>query len=361
MCLLLLAALSVNAAHAFESIDDTMAASSEDVHRDDTTTKESPWMLVPVASSDPKVGTSGGLMAGYLFKLDPDSTSSMVGTGATYSTTDSVLGGIFLRSFWDSDSKRLTAAVGGGRIRNDYEDFLGSGLPVQTTDTLKLYHVRYLQELGKGWFGGIQGVYTNYLISSEDALTQEILKILGLTGVDSAGVGLVAMYDDRDSQNSPHSGRRLQLNNFAFRKSLAGDADFDTYNLEFSHYLPHGKNNVFAYRIAGRWTNDAAAGAYSSVTLRGYVRGQYLAPHSSMVEVEERWHIRGRYGMNVFAGAACLYGAGRSCADSENLFSSVGLGGQAVINEAENMTMTCDCAFGERGNYGFYMRFGQAF
>ena len=45
----------------------------------------------------------------------------------------------------------------------------------------------------------------------------------------------------------------------------------------------------------------------------------------------------------------------------ENLFTSIGIGGQLVIKESENMVMTFDIANGEGSNYGFYMRFGQAF
>ena len=43
--------------------------------------KSSPWLTVPLVSSNPQVGTSAGGMVAYLFKLDPDSTSSMLGVG----------------------------------------------------------------------------------------------------------------------------------------------------------------------------------------------------------------------------------------------------------------------------------------
>nr|WP_320192232.1 hypothetical protein [uncultured Desulfobacter sp.] len=88
--------------------------------KSDIASEDSPWLAVPMVSSDPKVGTAGGGMVGYLFKIDPDSTSSMVGVGGTYSTTDSLLAGAFLRSFWDSDNKRFTLFMGSGRIKNDY-------------------------------------------------------------------------------------------------------------------------------------------------------------------------------------------------------------------------------------------------
>ena len=323
--------------------------------------KTSPWLAVPMVSSDPKVGTSAGGMVGYLFKLDPKSTTSMLGVGATYSTTDSILGGIFLRTFWDEDRRRLVVFGGGGSINNDYEDFLGSGQPAQTNDTAKVLQVRYLQEVYGHWFAGAKATYTNYLISSEDANINSSLESLNLTGFDSVAVGLIGMYDSRDNQNTPSAGIRFMLENFAYREALGGEEDFDTYKLTFRHYLPEQDGSVLAYRIDGRWTVDASPGGYSSLDLRGYTRGQYLAPHFTVVEAEQRWHISGPYGINLFAGIACLYGDGLNCTDAENLYPAAGIGGQFMIKEAERMVMTFDFAVGKAGNNGFYMRFGQGF
>lgn len=319
------------------------------------------WLAVPMISSDPKIGTSLGAMASYLFKIDPESTSSMVGIGGTYTSTDSTIGGIFLRSFWDGDSKRLLGAIGTGKINNDYDDFLGSGLPAETSDTLKLAQVRYLQEVRPNWFAGVQATYTNYLISSEDFLVNEVLKVAGLTGYDSVGVGLVAMFDDRNSPNGATEGRRFMASNFAYREALGGEESFDTYKMDYRQYIPHGEGHVLAYQVAGRWTSDATPSGYSSVNLRGYVRGEYLAPHSASIEVEERFRITERFGMTMFGGVACLYGDGKNCSDKGNLYTSIGIGGQFVLNQAENLMMSFDFAKGENDNQGFYMRFGQSF
>ena len=323
--------------------------------------EKSPWLAVPMVSSDPKVGTSFGGMLGYLFKLDPNSTSSMVAVGGTYSTTDSLLGGVVLRTFWDQDKKRLIVFGGGGEINNDYEDFLGTGLPAQTTDKVKAITARYLQQVKEKWYGGVKGTYTNYLIFSEDGTVNDVLQALGLTGFDSVALGLIAMYDSRNNQNAPDSGTRFAVENFAYREAFGGEESFDVYTLKLNQYLPHGDGNVLAYQLSGRWTSDASPGGYSSVNLRGYTRGQYLAPHSTQIEFEERIHIAGRFGVNFFAGVACLYGNGLKCTDSENLYPSAGAGGQVMLKEEEHIVMTFDLAFGKSGNNGFYMRFGQSF
>ncbi len=42
---------------------------------------ESPWILAPTVSSDPKLGTSLGLVGGYLYSFDAESTQSMFMAG----------------------------------------------------------------------------------------------------------------------------------------------------------------------------------------------------------------------------------------------------------------------------------------
>jgi len=337
------------------------AADSADTKASGADKAPSPWLAVPLISSNPKVGTSLGGMVSYLFHLDETSTSSMVGVGGNYSTTDSHMGGVFLRSFWDSDQKRLNMFVGGGAIHNDYEDYQGSGQPAQTTDDLNVVFARYLQQVSGHWLAGVQGTYTNYLIYSDDRDVQNMLDLNGLTGFDSVALGLVGMYDTRDNQNTPLSGMHLVVDNFAYREALGGEENFDVYKVKFRQYVDQGDGNVLAWRLENRWTHNASPGGYSSVDLRGYVRGQYLAPYATMLEVEQRIHVKGRFGVNLFTGIACLYGDGLNCTDTGNLYPSIGVGGQFMLSEAEKMVMTFDVAFGERGNNGFYMRFGQGF
>ncbi|ALM52806.1 BamA/TamA family outer membrane protein [Halomonas huangheensis] len=337
------------------------SASAHSTDTEDASTPRSPWLLVPTISSNPKIGTSAGLVAGYLFHTDPESTSSMFGVAGTYSTTDSVVGGVFLRSYWDADSKRLIAGVGGGRIYNDYEDFLGTSAEAETTDEMKAAFVRYIQEFSADWFIGGQATYANYTTYGDSFNAQQILDTAGLTGIKSGAVGMVLEYDTRDTQNTPTSGTHLNVNNLAYREALGGDHDFDTLNAEFAHYLPHGDGNVFAWRVFGRATHDAPPSGYSSVELRGYTRGQYLSPNSVSFEAEERWHLHGRFGINAFAGVTCLFGDGDRCDRSDNLYPAAGVGAQYTIKPEEHMVISTDYAVGKDGNNGFYVRLGQAF
>ena len=111
----------------------------------------------------------------------------------------------------------------------------------------------------------------------------------------------------------------------------------------------------------GRWSDDAPTGAYSNVALRGYTQGQYLAPNSVMAEGELRWNLTGKWGLHLFGGVSCLYGDDKSCGDSENIYTSGGVGGEYMLKPSQRMVVSADYAVGEGDNQGFYLHFGQAF
>lgn len=330
-------------------------------HSEEAGRRESPWLLAPLVSSDPKVGTSAGGLVGYLHQFDEQSPTSTFGLGATYSNTDSYVAGLFGQLYFGADRNRLVTALGAGKIRNDYEDFLGTGLPFQTTDDLRFAAVRYLRRVQGDWFIGLQAISTNYLITSENWFSDKILEALGLTGFDSNGLGLVAEYDSRDNQNSPSHGARFVIQNLAYRKSIGGDEDFDAYSLRFQQYLGHGRGHVLAWRAMTRVTDDAPPGAYSSIPLRGYVRGGYLAKHMATFELEERFRLASRWALAAFTGATCLLDELEDCGNGESWYPMIGGGVIFTLKPEEKMVVRMDYAWGKEGNQGFYMTFGHPF
>ncbi|MDD9304202.1 MAG: hypothetical protein HUK40_18385 [Desulfobacter sp.] len=184
----------------------------EDTKADD---KTSPWLFTPVLSSNPKLSTAGGGMAAYMYQFDEHSPASIMGGTATYSTTDSYYYGIFAKLHFGRDDHRLLGGIGKGKVRNNYDDFLGSGLPVQTTDDLDVLALRYYKRIKGNWYLGPQGISTNYAISGDNWLSGKIIELIGMTGFKSNGLGLALQYDSRDNQNSPSSGQVFQLHNIA--------------------------------------------------------------------------------------------------------------------------------------------------
>ena len=322
--------------------------------------KDSPWLITPLVSSDPKISTAAGAMVGYVHQFDEKSPASIMGFAGTYSTTDSWYLTAFAKTHFNEDKHRLTAAAVTGEVRNDYSDFLGSGLSVQTTDDITLYALRYAYRIYGHWYLGPQFISTNYAISGDNFLSGQILEHIGLTGFKSNGLGLYTAYDTRDRQYSPSTGQVFEAHNIAFRESLGGDVSFDALSADYQLFIPHREKHVLATRVRGRWTDDAPPSGYSSVSLRGYTRGQYLAPHMTMIEVDYRYSLYKKWGLAVFAGLAGLYGYSDAENQDDELFPGGGGGVFYQLND-EGMVVRADIAFGKDENWGFYLQFGHGF
>ena len=323
--------------------------------------EESPWMLVPIFSVSPKLGASLGALAGYLHYFDEKSQVSMFGLSAQYTSTGSIVAGAFGKASFDEDRQRVILALIGGNIKNDYDDFLGTGQPLHSEDELRATAARYLYRIYGDWFVGGQAVYTNFTTFGQSPLDQETLNVLGLTGFTSGGIGANAYHDSRDNESSATRGWLLNINNIAYREWIAGENNFDVYRADFRSFWSHGEGNVFALRQNNQWTVDAPPSAFPSVMLRGYKMGQYLGRNMSSVEIEERYRLAEKWTATAFTGIACLYGDGKSCTDNANVFPDIGAGIQYVLRPKAGIVVNLEYAAGKAGNYGVYLKMGYGF
>lgn len=323
--------------------------------------EKSPWLLAPVFSSNPKLGTSLGALAGYLHYFDEKSRPSIFALSVQYTSTDSIVGGAFARTSFDEDRQRLIAALVYGNIKNDYDDYLGTGVPLKNEATLRSFIARYTYRVTGDWFLGAQGIYQNFAIAGETGFDQEVLDILGIQGYESAGAGLVVQNDSRDDENMPTRGWLVNLNNLAFRESLGGEDDYDVYRIDIRYFIPHGDRNVFALRQLNHLTHDAPAAARAPVQLRGYKIGQYTGEYMSSFEGEERYRFAEKWTATLFVGAACLYGDGEDCSDSANVYPAAGAGVQYILKPTEGIVLNLEYAQGEGGSNGVYLKLGYGF
>ena len=322
---------------------------------------ESPWLLLPTFSVSPKLGTSLGAMAGYLHYFDEKSPVSMLVASLQYTSTDSIVAGLFGKAAFGGDQHRVTAGILGGNIKNDYDDFLGTGQPLKSEDQLRAIFGRYLYRVAGDWFGGAQAININYATYGLNPIDEQALNALGLVGFKSVGAGLVAYHDSRDLEASPSRGWMLNLNNVAYREGLGSQQDYDVYRGDFRAFWSHGEGHVLALRQNNQLTHDAPASASSSVSLRGYKQGQYLGKNMSSLELEERYRFAEKWTATLFGGFACLYGDGRSCSDRENLYPSGGFGVQYALKRREGIVLNLEYGAGKDGSYGVYLKMGYAY
>ena len=326
-----------------------------------TKLEKSPWLLMPIFQSNPKLGTSAGALAGYMHYFDEKSRPSIFAVMGQYTTTDSIVAGVQARTSFDEDRQRVIAGMMYGYVKNDYSDYLGTGVPLQSNAEVRGIIARYTYRIHGNWFIGAQGLYQNFGISGETAFDDMVLDVLGVAPYKSGGMGLVAQYDSRDNENSPKQGWLLNVNNIAYRESLGGQNDFDVIRGDFRYYMPHGKGNVLAVRQLNHFTDDAPTQVKAPVQLRGYKIGQYNGNYMSQIEIEERYRFAQKWTASVFVGIACTYGGERSCSDSGNQYPAGGGGVQYALKPKEGIVLNLEYAAGKDSNYGFYLKMGYAY
>jgi hypothetical protein len=322
----------------------------------------SPWLILPTLSSNPKLGTAVGALGAWVKKFDEKSRTSMIGAMYTYTTTHSQIAGLFARLSFGEDHHRITALGAYGQINNNYEDYLGSGQPLQTQDNLRAIFARYEYRLTGDWFVGAQTSFANYQVLGDDAQDQEVLESLGIRPFKSAGLGLVVMQDSRDNQDMPTRGWYLNANNVWYGDWFPGDSTYSVVRLDGRGYWEHGSGHVLAVRQYNWFTFDAPGSASASVLLRGYKQGQYLGQYMSSLEAEERFKIAERWGATAFLGAAYLYGGGVTGTTDENtIYPAFGVGIHYVLKPVQRMIANLEYAHGNAGNYGIYLKLGYAY
>ena len=323
--------------------------------------RESPFLALPTLTQNPKLGFALGAIGAYMHYFDEDSRASLFGISAQYSSTGSKVAAAFGRMSFGEDCHRAVLLAAGGEIRNDYNDFLGTGVELKSSDELRAVVGRYLYRAVGNLFVGLQGISTNYHIVGESAFDDQVLDVLGLQGFRSTGVGAAIYYDSRDSEDSPKKGWLLNANNIAYREALGGEESFDVYRLDNRFYVSHGEGHVLAFRQYNQFTVDAPSSAFAPIQLRGYKMGQYLGENMSSFEAEERFRLGESWTATAFVGIGFLYGNGQSFDDPDTRFPNAGLGIQWVLKKREGIVMNLEYAFGKDDNYGFYIKLGYGF
>jgi outer membrane protein assembly factor BamA len=347
----LMASASVFAQKENKDVDDSSASPLD---------KNSPWLLAPMFSSNPKLGTSFGVMGGYSHRFDDKSRPSLFALSGQYSSTESAIVGAFARTSFDEDKQRVIAALMYGNVKNDYDDYLGTGVPLKNDAELKSFIGRYTYRFSGNWFAGAQGIYQNFAIAGATPDDDLILNIVGIKPYTSAGAGLVLQNDSRDSETMPTHGWLFNLNNMAYREALGGDDDYDVVRLETKYFIANGNGHVLAIRQLNHFTSDAPTSALASVQLRGYKMGQYASKNMSSLEVEERFRLADQWTATVFGGVAGLYGNEKN-SPGDNVFTSWGVGIQYILKPKDGILLNLEYAKGESDNQGIYLKMGYGF
>jgi len=325
------------------------------------------WFVAPIPISNPTIGSGLEAIGMVLYKLDADSPDSFTAVGGGYTSNHSWAGGAVEKLYFDADRFRISFGGGYGSINYN---FFGIGneqgnadisIPINQTVTGAFVDAR--MRIWNAVYLGLRYRYSS--VRTEATLRPDFPSPLP-TELDlvSQGIGVVASYDTRDTQFSPHSGTFIDFkSNFSVSQSGA-NPDYQTYSLAYNHYQSIGSHGVLAERLS--LCNASSATPYFDLCifglnsdLRGYEAGRYRDYFMVTGQVEYRHAITARFGAVVFAGAGAV-AENLASLGSSTLLPSGGLGLRYLVAPKQGVSLSADYAWG-KDSQGLYLYVGDAF
>ena len=121
---------------------------------------------------------------------------------------------------------------------------------------------------------------------------------------------------------------------------------------------------TLALEVRNRWTRDAPLSGYSSISLPGYTKGNYLGEDYSHFQFDLRLALGARWGAVFFGGVGCLYGedaSARSSSCQDNVYPALGGGISYLLKPETGIVVRAEVAKGSGDNSALYLRFGHPF
>ena len=228
---------------------------------------------------------------------------------------------------------------------------------------------RLLKPLNDKWFVGLNfNLQYNTLYRFEEGGQLENEDFTGRNGGWMNGLGLIALYDSRNSTLYPTKGGFARAGFVSFSKYLGSEYDFAAYLVEVKKFWAiRSEKNVIGWQGAAAFTsgNDVPIYALHSVggddKLRGIENANlYIDRQMWFTQVEYRRDLFWRLGAVLFAGAGDV---ASSIGDYrlQDLKYVVGVGGrfQALKNERFNVRLDIGIARG--GQRAVYVSVREAF
>lgn len=215
--------------------------------------------------------------------------------------------------------------------------------------------VRYLRNVVGGLWLGAMVDYQYAHGGDFEPLAESYLAEAYQTARNTSGVGvgLVALYDGRNSQINATQGLYLSLLG-QMRPKAFGDYAKNLLHIEAvaDFYTPVWQGGVVAADLyANLWSSATPWLLWPSVggstRMRGYYYGRYTASKLLSGQVEVRQHIYGPFGACVWGGAAKLFSSFKRF-EWKNILPNYGLGVRVALGDGTSLRV--DYGFGRHSN-----------
>lgn len=332
--------------------------------------REKSLLAVPIAFFSPETSLGLGAAGLLAFRLpgEPETgLTSQVQLGFAYTLLDQVLLYLPYRIFWGGQKNIAFGEL--GYYRYVYRYFgIGNASPAidewYDADFPRL-RFNYLRALVPGFFAGWTVYYDDLkIVGKEAGGALENPQVPGYLGGKVAGTGPIFIYDTRDRLFFPTKGAYLETAWWLFSTSIGSDFNFQKWYMDFSYFLPVGKDYILAFNTFHEWnTGDVPfyemALMGGNKRMRGYFEGRFRDKAYSTLQTELRAPLFWRLGWTAFAGLGVV-DENPFLYQGANLKGSYGLGLRMLLDKKEHINIRVDYGRGSNSS-GFYLTVTEAF
>ena len=277
-------------------------------------TQKNEWLIAPIPLYNPTLGGGAIVGAGYLFHFDPSDRISPTSTVAAFAgatSNGSWMAGAMSRMYIDEDRYRLTLAFVHGNI--NYE-FFGIGnaaarsfsVPVTQTANGMLLQPLF-QVIPHFYLGPRYTLGTTTLASQrEQSLATLFPRIAAPFTSQIGALGLVAQWDNTDSQFFPTHGEFFDLTTEFYSEYFGGSTNFQRFTFAGEQFLSLADNQVLAFRENAPkiCVGDAPVYLYPTAGVRGDFRGYQAGRYRDRLllasQLEYRFRLTEHWGLRPF-------------------------------------------------------------
>lgn len=190
--------------------------------------------------------------------------------------------------------------------------------------------------------------------------------IAGRNRYISSGLGVSAIYDNRNDAFAPNKGGYFLTSFTQYNAVFGSDFNYANIIIDARKYYRLYKQNVLALQ-AYSLTNVGSEIPIRSIaslgganSMRGYYNGRYRDKQLFVLQSEFRFSLYKRFAAVAFAS---LGDVAHSIADISisNLKYSFGGGLRFALNKTEKLNLRIDYGIGKGANSGLYIQLGEAF
>lgn len=327
--------------------------------------KESRLVPVGIPIANPTVGE--GLAAGILYlhpqsSKESDAPTSTTGAFGMYTNTQSWAAGAFHDGYYLDDRIRFRVPITHGDFNLKY---YGTGAdsplrddPIKYQAVGNMFIPRLTFELPwNNWFLG--GLYRLINIDARFDSTATIPDAPGLgLQQQTAGLGIVTLFDSRDSNLWPSKGNWLDLTASVNGEYAGGDFNYLKTVVKWAQYFPLKDSVTLVYRIDGQFIDgDAPFWDLSRIRLRGYSSGMFLDNVALTAQAEMRWNFYERWTALAFGGGGRIADAVSEIGSADNNFAG-GAGFRFMLVEKQKLSIGIDVAYAEDAEVSVYFQVG---